>query len=259
LSLGRRKKLYIIYIMDSPTDRKPLKEEIFEALHERIISGKVQPGTWLRQDELATTLEVSMTPVREALDLLVSAGLAERVPYRGVRVPQPTHQEMAEAYAIRLLLEQVGARAAAIKREAAQVDRLKLIVARTENLLSLKDMSASRTLSRQFHQLVIESSGNLLLSRIYATVMNIFPDWMLYEAMFRHPEKLENSLTNEQAGHKALVDAIEKGDADLAARYAGEHVRELGKQMVNFLNVPQELLDEKVALFCLTKIDSIKE
>jgi len=243
----------------TPTDRKSLKEEIFEALYEKIISGQVQPGTWLRQDDIATQLEVSMTPVREALDLLVSTGLAERVPYRGVRVPKPTAGEMAEAYAMRLLLEQVGARAAATGRRQIQVDELRRIIAQAENLLSLNGMSASRTLSRQFHQLVIDASGNAILSRIYETVMNIFPDWLLYEAMFRHPEMLEASLTEEQNGHKTLVDAIEKGDPDLAAYHAGEHVRELGLQMVTYLGVAQELLDEKVALFGLTNIDNTKE
>ena len=71
--------------------KRPLKEDIFDALVEKIISGKYKPGDWLRQEDIASHLGVSMTPVREALDLLDAAGLAERVPYRGVRVPEPTH------------------------------------------------------------------------------------------------------------------------------------------------------------------------
>ena len=134
--------------------RKSLKEEIFDVLHEKIIAGKVGPGEWLRQDDIATQLGVSMTPVREALDLLVSVGLAERVPYRGVRVPQPTEDEIAEAYAMRLLLEGAGARAAALKREQVQVKELKRILSRMKDLLSLDDMSALRQLSRQFHRSV---------------------------------------------------------------------------------------------------------
>jgi len=59
--------------------KRPLKEDIFDVLHEKIISGKYKPGDWLRQDDIATQLGVSMTPVREGLDLLVSSGLAERV------------------------------------------------------------------------------------------------------------------------------------------------------------------------------------
>ncbi|MBK9208327.1 MAG: winged helix-turn-helix transcriptional regulator [Anaerolineales bacterium] len=59
---------------------KPLKEEIFDALHRQIIAGKYSPGDWLRQEDIASQMGVSMTPVREALDLLVAASLAERVP-----------------------------------------------------------------------------------------------------------------------------------------------------------------------------------
>ena len=75
-------------VMNQETEliqKRPLKEDIFDVLHEKIISGLYKPGDWLRQDDIATQLGVSMTPVREALDLLVSSGLAERVPYRGVR------------------------------------------------------------------------------------------------------------------------------------------------------------------------------
>jgi DNA-binding GntR family transcriptional regulator len=110
--------------------RRSLKEEIFDVLHDKIIAGQVGPGEWLRQEDIATQLGVSMTPVREALDLLVSVGLAERVPYRGVRVPQLTTEEIAEAYAMRLLLEAAGRAQRRFKREQAQVDELKRILSR---------------------------------------------------------------------------------------------------------------------------------
>src|SRR5512143_177381 len=85
--------------------RKPLKEEVFDVLHERILAGEYPAGQWLRQEEISSRLGVSMTPVREALDLLVSAGLAERVPYRGVRVFKPDVPEILNSYSMRLLLE----------------------------------------------------------------------------------------------------------------------------------------------------------
>jgi DNA-binding GntR family transcriptional regulator len=96
--------------------KRPLKEDIFDVLHEKIISGVYKPGDWLRQDDIATQLGVSMTPVREALDLLVSAGLAERVPYRGVRVRQMSTKDVVEAYGLRLILEAVIAQEAARNR-----------------------------------------------------------------------------------------------------------------------------------------------
>jgi DNA-binding GntR family transcriptional regulator len=230
--------------------RRSLKEEIFDVLHERIIAGKTSPGEWLRQDDIATQLGVSMTPVREALDLLVSVGLAERVPYRGVRVPQPTEDEIAEAYAMRLLLEGAGARAAAIKREQAQVDELKRILSRMKGLLSLNDMSTLRQLSRQFHQSVVAIGGNSTLDRLYEMVMNSFPDWMLYEYLFRHTDLLEDSLAEEYQEHMALVEAIEAGDADLAKGQAIAHIRGLGEDLGAFLGISRKILESEARTLC---------
>src|SRR5262245_51254339 len=93
--------------------KRPLKEDIFDVLHDKIVSGKYKPGQWLRQDDIATQLGVSMTPVREAFDLLVSAGLAERVAYRGVRVREISTRDIVEAYGLRLYLEVMIAEEAA--------------------------------------------------------------------------------------------------------------------------------------------------
>ena len=225
--------------------KRPLKEDIFDALLEKIISGKYKPGDWLRQEDIASQLDVSMTPVREALDLLAAAGLAERVPYRGVRVPQPSHEEIAESYAMRLSLEKVVSRAAALNREQAQVDALKRIVSQSKKLIRLDEMSASRKLSGDFHLTVAEAANNSVLARVYKMVMNSFPDWLLYQAMFEFPDKLEQSVKEEYQEHLAIAEAIEMKDEKLALQRAEEHIRDIGKHIVLYLNVPQELLDRK--------------
>jgi len=227
--------------------KRPLKEDIYDSLVEKIISGKYKPGDWLRQEEIASQLDVSMTPVREALDLLAAAGLAERVPYRGVRVPEPTPTDIAESYAIRLLLEKAVSRAAALNREQAHVDELKRIVSQSEKLVRLDDMSASRELSGDFHLTVAEAAQNAMLTRVYTMAVNSFPDWMLYQAMFEHPEALEQSIREEYQEHLAIADAIEARDADLSGQRALEHILDIGRQIVLYLGVPQELLDEKTA------------
>ena len=252
-------KLYIIYKfsctsrmnIQKPLENlhhKSLKEGIFDILHGKIIAGDIAPGDWLRQEEIATQLGVSMTPVREALDLLVSVGLAERVPYRGVRVPQPGVDEIAEAYAMRLLLEAAGARAAALNRKQDQVEELKRILSQMKGLLSLEDMSPLRQLSRQFHQSMVAIGGNSSLNKIHEMVMNAFPDWMLYEYLFRHTDMLEESLKDEYQEHMKLVEAIEAGDADLAEREAIAHIRDLGDDLMMFLHIPHEVLESKARL-----------
>lgn len=244
----------MILVSESPTEleslqRKSLKEEIFAVLHQKIIAGKVKAGEWLRQEDIATQLGVSMTPVREALDLLVSVGLAERVPYRGVRVPQPSAEEIIEAYAMRLLLESAGARAAAMKRKQVQVEELKRILSQMKELVSLEDMSTLRQLSRQFHRSAVAIGENTMLDRFYEMVMNAFPDWMLYEYMFRRPDLLASSLKREYEEHMALVQAIEAGDPDLAERCARAHLYTLKEQLASFLGIETERLDSKARLF----------
>jgi DNA-binding GntR family transcriptional regulator len=226
--------------------KRPLKEDIFDALLEKIISGGYKPGDWLRQEDIASQLGVSMTPVREALDLLDAAGLAERVPYRGVRVPEPTHEEIAESYATRLLLEKAVSRAAAINREQAHVDALKRIVIQSKKLIRLADMSASRKLSVDFHFTVVDATKNSTLMRVYKVAVNSFPDWMLYQAMFEHPEELEESIKEEYQEHLAIANAVEARDADLAEQCAEEHIRDIGMQIVSFLGVPQDMLNHKI-------------
>jgi DNA-binding GntR family transcriptional regulator len=225
--------------------RKPLKEEIFEILHKRIIAGKHAPGEWLRQEEIASQLGVSMTPVREALDLLVSAGIAERVPYRGVRVLQLTANEIIDAYALRLLLESTAARAAAHNRTPAQIEHLTNLVEQTKDLVTLNDMSHQRQINREIHLGIVEASGNPLMSKMYEMVTNSFPDWMLYEYMFRHPELLESTLTAEYQEHLAIIEAIASGNAELAAEHTLKHILNLGKELVAFLNIPESILQPK--------------
>jgi DNA-binding GntR family transcriptional regulator len=230
--------------------RKPLKEEIFEVLHKRIIAGKYAPGDWLRQEEISSQLGVSQTPVREALDLLVSAGLAEREPFRGVRVMHLSAEEIAESYGMRLFLECSAAAAAAYRITDEQVEKLVKIIDQTKDLITLNDMSTQRHLNREFHLAVVAASGNSLLSKLYEMVTNSFPDWMLYEYMFRHPELLEESLKLEYQEHMAIVNALGAHDGVRSARETFVHIQNLGNELVNYLGIPEELLKTKeVKLF----------
>ncbi|MGD0612935.1 MAG: GntR family transcriptional regulator [Anaerolineales bacterium] len=224
---------------------RPLKEAIFEFLHDRIIAGRFEPGEWLRQEEIASRLGVSQTPVREALDLLVSSGLAERVAYRGVRVLQLSVEEMVDAYALRLLLEGSAARAAALNRTSVQVKELDHLVEAMKPLTTLKDMSAQRQLNREFHLLVASASGNLQLTRLCEMAANKFPDWMLYEYMFRHPELLQTSLEKEYTEHQAIAAAIAAADPDLAVLCVTRHIQNRRDELVAYLGIPPDLLDKK--------------
>ncbi len=222
--------------------RKPLKEEVFEILHGRIIAGQYSAGEWLRQEDISLQLGVSMTPVREALDLLVSAGLAERVPYRGVRVLEPSSKEILNSYGMRLLLESAAVYAAALNVSGAQIGQLRAILEESRTLVKLKDMSRQRVLSRQLHGAIVAASGNMQLHRIYTTVLNTFPDWMLYEYLFRHPEFLDDSINNEYVEHSGIVEALAAHEPALAVQRTLQHLLNRGTELETYLGIPRDLV-----------------
>ena len=226
---------------------KPMKDEIFQVLHERVISGDYAAGEWLRQEEIASQLGVSMTPVREALDLLVSAGLAERIPYRGVRILRPTPEEIADSYMLRLLLECTASHAAALHASEGQLKKLEDILEQSRPLVRLKDMSRQRFLSRELHEGIVAAAGNALLHKMYLTVLNLFPDWMLYEYMYRHPELLDKSMQEEYTEHQSIVAALRAHDPRLAMQRTLEHILHRGRELETYLNLPAELIREREA------------
>src|ERR1700712_3125935 len=94
----------------------------YEELKERIASGAVPPGEWLREYTVATSLGLSRPPVREALPPLAAEGVVELVHNRGARVVDWTPEDIDEAYRLRALIEGYGAGLAARRADEAHVD-----------------------------------------------------------------------------------------------------------------------------------------
>lgn len=229
--------------MDATLRRKPLKDEVFDVLHENILSGKYPAGAWLRQEEISRRLGVSMTPVREALELLVSSGLAERVAFRGVRVLRPSSPDILDSYEMRLLLDGAAASAAARNVSAEQLDGLSRLLDEGAGLLSLDDLPRGREVSRELHSAIVHASGNSLLHRIYLDVLKTFPDWMLYEHLYRRPELLQESIRSDHHEHWLIVQALRAHDPEAALHRAIEHVIKRGRELEEHLGIPRPALD----------------
>ena len=232
---------------DQTLRRKPLKDEVFDVLHQDILSGKYAAGAWLRQDEVARRLGVSMTPVREALDLLVAAGMAERVAYRGVRILQPSGPEILEAYEMRIILEGIASRAAAASISADDLAGLMSLLEEGDRLSKLDDLPREREVSRALHLAIVDASGNRLLGRIYGEVLRAFPDWMLYEHLYRRPELLEASIRDEHREHRLIVEALADGNAETAVLRTIEHIVRRGRELEKYLGVSREALRSREA------------
>src|SRR5690242_3570765 len=86
-------------------ENRSLRDRVLDALREAIITGEFKPGQQLIETELATSLGVSRAPLREALQILSTEGLAETVPYHGTTVRRLTKTDIEELYSLRSVLE----------------------------------------------------------------------------------------------------------------------------------------------------------
>ena len=113
-------------------EKKTLHEEIANNLRELIMSGELQEGDKIKEDELCSSMGISKTPLREALRVLSVEGLIKLVPNRGSFVSTPTFEEIREMFDVMSVLEGICARAAAEKMSAKDLASLEKLHAKLE-------------------------------------------------------------------------------------------------------------------------------
>src|SRR5256886_11598209 len=99
---------------------RTMAEAALERLREAIIMGELTPGTPLRLDELARSLGMSISPIREAVRQLEALGLAKHVPHQGARVLDFDPDELRDLFEVRLALESLAVRRAAGRLTSAE-------------------------------------------------------------------------------------------------------------------------------------------
>ncbi|GAB2897757.1 GntR family transcriptional regulator [Streptomyces mayteni] len=139
-----------------------LRQQIREHIVEGIVSGRWQPGERIVERRIAAELDVSQTPVREALRELETLRLIESAPNKGVRVRALTAADLEEIYPVRAGLEQIAAELAA-SRLAEDVSALAPEVAALREADRLADAEAQVGHTVAFHHELVKASGNSVL------------------------------------------------------------------------------------------------
>ena len=188
-------------------------------LRQRIYSGIYPPGELLRQVQLSQDLNVSRTPLREALRILQSEGLVQAEGARGVSVSRADQARLMNAYALREMLDGLAARQAAERNAAVAEARLAPVIAQQRLALAPWSPGDYMRLNMDFHTAVVELAENefltaqLALIRMTATVFA--PAFLIC------PERARPAV----ASHQAVAIAIAAADGDAAERLARQHIR----------------------------------
>jgi DNA-binding GntR family transcriptional regulator len=195
---------------------RTLAEKAFETLHQAIITGRLRPGERLPIEELASVLEMSAMPIREAVRRLHSAGLVENIPHRGARVTELSIADLSEVYEARLALETLAIRRAAERFDAEGEDRARLRLAALE---SRSDDNSAETSAAHtaFHFALYDAADSAWLLRL------IRPVWETSERYcLAVPESRQ--LSGRGHEHEAILAACVAHDPDRAALSLHDHL-----------------------------------
>ncbi|GLY82036.1 GntR family transcriptional regulator [Actinoallomurus iriomotensis] len=193
----------------------PLREGVYEALLELIVTRVLKPGQHLVESDLATRLGISRQPVREALQRLSTEGWVDLRPAQGAFVHTPTEEEADQLLAVRSLLEAESARLAAANVTPEAIARLREICERGVAALDADEVDAVVAANAELHAAIVELAGNKVLAELAAQVDRRVRWYYTPVARQRGPE----SWTE----HAALIDALAAHDGERAAQIMREH------------------------------------
>lgn len=206
-------------------------EAVFEALQAAILSGELQPGERLKQQDLAARLGVSPTPVREAFKKLEAQGLVTHVPHAGVRVALIRPGDIIEVYRIRAVLEGLAARMAlencSDPELASLVDRLVVLQRRLEAKWRSGRIAGWMRINDQFHDEVVGAAKCPRLSYLISELQLMVPR----DRFGLVPNQLSRTIPE----HQRIIDAIRARDADGAEAAVRSHVEVSGYFRARFL------------------------
>ena len=197
---------------------------IADELEELIFTGEFGDGERLDEIRLAAQFGVSRTPVREALQRLVAAGMATHLPRRGVFVRQPGPVELMEMFETMAEIEGVCGRLATLRISEQALDRLDAANTRCQAAIESSDADAYYRENEQFHNVIYRQAGNSFLENEALRLHRRLKPFRRIQL------RLRGRMTQSMSEHLAIVAALKAGDADQTAKALREHVAIQGEK-----------------------------
>ena len=205
---------------------KPLRDVVFENLRGAIVEGKLKPGQRLMEVQLAEQLGVSRTPVREAIRKLELEGLVVMLPRKGAYVANMSLKDVVDVLEIRASLEGLAASLSAERITDEDIKKLESIVEEFENNVDESNVEALLKKDVEFHECIFKSTNNKRLHQLINS---------LWEQVYRFRVAYisdYDSTVNIVEEHKMILDAIKRGDSEMAKKYAMEHIQKAENFMI---------------------------
>lgn len=197
-----------------------LADEVYESIFAQLMALRIAPGARITVDNLVRELNVSHTPIREALGRLEGEGLVVKTHLIGYSAaPQISRRRFDELYELRLLLEPDAARRAAIAMDGGRLAVLQEVAGVMQRRHGGDDRLRYSAFARQdavFHDKILEFAGNALIRE---TLAHQHTHFHIFRLMF-HARVTEEALDE----HEALLTAFAAADGEAAAAAMRAHI-----------------------------------
>ncbi|HVZ02100.1 MAG TPA: GntR family transcriptional regulator [Dongiaceae bacterium] len=196
----------------------PLGEAVYEALRRGLRTGAIKAGDRIKEEEVAASLSVSRTPVREALGRLIAKRFIIPAGVRGLVVRSLDAAEVLELYAMREILEGAAARLAAQQASGPEVDSLLSLQEAYDS--AWDDPTEMARINVMFHETIFRAAKNRYLIAALEELQDVIS--ILGPTTFT----VAGRPATASAEHRAIIAAISTRNANEAERLAGIHIRE---------------------------------
>lgn len=195
-----------------------LAEQVYTGIKRDILSFEMPPGSMIAQSMLAERYQSSITPIREALQMLAREGLIQSIPRVGYVVAPITLTDVQELFEVRLALEKAAVRLAAGRATPADIDRLAGLAESTSTVRDNASYFDFLAHNRDFHLSIVQAGGNRRLVDMITLTFD-----QLNRVFFLSLD-IDYSAERMRAEHLALVDALRRKDEDAAERIVEEQI-----------------------------------
>lgn len=204
----------------------PLREQVLELLQTEIVELRLRPGQRLVERELVEQIGVSRTTIREVLRQLAAEGLVTTIPQKGAIVAVPSRKDATEVYEVRGLLEGIIARQFAEKAPDSQVEALRTAFNQMEaEYLETKEPRRLLRAKAAMYQVLFDGADN-------PTVRSILEGFQARITVMRAATLAAPGRAKESVEEiRALVEAIERRDAEGAAKASSHHVEQAARTL----------------------------
>ena len=202
-----------------------IREQVYRILRDDICQGVYAPGTRLQEVELAENLNVSRSPVREALRQLAADGLLLEIPNKGVYIKEFTVKDIEEIYDLRVMLESYGILHSDGHITSMRRERLLGLLTEMENYLEKGDLRSYTSVDERLHNHIVHLGDNSLINDTYDRVRSMNQQFRILSLMD------EQRFRESMEEHREIVHALVTGDLAKADEVNHHHL-ELARQAI---------------------------